>query len=337
MTIVRALAVCAFLGSAGSAQGASDEERAAARSMAEQGVQAFGAKNYEAAVDLFGRAESLIHSPVHLLYLARSNAALGHLVKAQEAYIKVSRETLGPDSPPAFRKAVDQANSELDALKPRISYATVSVHGADNASVTVDGQPVAPALVGVPMPLDPGTHQFEAHADGMQAATAELTMSEGHTGQVELTLTPVPVAPRSAVSRPPAAGAPPAQDDSDTEMMRYGAYGSFGLGAVGLGLGTVFALASHSKSQSADDAFAACSAQRGGCSARDQDDVQKLDDQAAHKLTTSVVGFAVGGVGIAAGITLLVLAAHHDDTAQNEQPRVIPWVGWQSVGVSGRF
>src|SRR3954466_13075470 len=83
----------------------SDQERAGARSAATEGAQAFRDHNWSQAADLFMRAESLVHAPPHLLYLARAEANLGHLVKAQEAYRKILHEKLEASSPAVFREA----------------------------------------------------------------------------------------------------------------------------------------------------------------------------------------------------------------------------------------
>src|SRR4051812_34405429 len=75
-----------------SAWAQSDDDRAGARVAATEGVKALNDKRFADAADLFSRAESLVHSPVHLLYLARSQEKLGQLVKARENYTKIIRE-----------------------------------------------------------------------------------------------------------------------------------------------------------------------------------------------------------------------------------------------------
>src|SRR5688572_12247306 len=94
----------------GRALGQTDEQRAAARSLATEGATAFNEGRYQDAVDMFTKAESLLHAPPHLLFLARSHAKLGQLVKAREAYMKVVKETLPPNASPAFRNAQSSAN-----------------------------------------------------------------------------------------------------------------------------------------------------------------------------------------------------------------------------------
>src|SRR5258706_10178573 len=76
-----------------------DEERAGARAAATQGADAFSQNRYADALDLFARAESLVHSPSHLLYMARSLEKLGKLVRARETYLKITRERLEPTAP----------------------------------------------------------------------------------------------------------------------------------------------------------------------------------------------------------------------------------------------
>src|SRR6185503_12180093 len=76
-----------------------DQQRADARAAATDGAVAFQASRWAEALDLFQRAESLVHAPPHVLYIARSQVKLGHLVEAREAYRKLTSETLAPTAP----------------------------------------------------------------------------------------------------------------------------------------------------------------------------------------------------------------------------------------------
>ena len=144
------------------------------------------------AIDLMSRAEKLVHSPTHLLYLARAQEKLGKLVKAQESYLKITREKLAPNAPAAFHTAQKDAKKELEALTPRIPFVTVAVQGAGPLPVTVtmDGIKVPDALVGVPRPVDPGEHKLQAHAEGMSSSVSTISVSEGSRETVVLTLQP---------------------------------------------------------------------------------------------------------------------------------------------------
>jgi hypothetical protein len=65
--------------------------------------------------------------------------------------------------------------------------------------------------------------------------------------------------------------------------------------------------------------------------------VQALDDDAASAKKLAIVGFAVGGVGIAAGVTLFLLSNKKQEPAPSSALRVSPWVGYRSAGVTGTF
>ncbi len=303
--------------------------------MAEQGAAAFGEKRFADAVDLFTRAEALVQSPVHLLYIARANTELGRLVKAQEAYIKIVRTQLEPGSPNAFKKAVSEAEAELERLKPRIPQVTVHVTGAEGAppEVFVDGEAVPPVMVGVAMPIDPGTRKFEARAEGMVPAERELVVEEGQQSEVELELVAAPtqVAPSiSEATSSDVAIAPPRQDDSNA--MLIGAWSGVAVGVVGVGLGTWFFVDKLGIESDADDLAAQCSR---SCQEPQRSEIEQKDQDAADAGTKALIAYAVGGIGFAAGVTLFVLSGSESDVAQG--PTVAPWVGLGSVGFRGRF
>src|SRR4051812_5156740 len=73
--------------SPGVAGAQTDHDRAAARSAAEAGADAFEQGHFERSLEFFGRAEQLVHAPPHLLYMARSFVKLGRLVDARETYL----------------------------------------------------------------------------------------------------------------------------------------------------------------------------------------------------------------------------------------------------------
>ncbi len=330
-----------------------DEQRAAARALATDGAKAFNEGRWQEAVDMFTRAESLVHAPPHLLFLARSQEKLGRLVRAREAYLKITKETLSAAAPQAFRDAQASAEQELRALEPRIASLTVSVEGAEGASdltVMIDGQPMPAALLGVPRPIDPGDHKLEAVAAGYRGQPAQVKLLDGERKAVALTLerdpnaalagpageTGTPTAAPPGALAPVSTEPPPATSSGPNQGMRIGSYVAFGVGAVGLGLGTYFLIDSRGKRSDADAKNDQCEAQL-RCTANDPlaKEVDDLDDQARSALTLSVVGFAVGGVGIATG-TVLFLASAPKEGAQAGFT-VRPVIGLGAAGVAGTF
>jgi hypothetical protein len=115
--------------------------------------------------------------------------------------------------------------------------------------------------------------------------------------------------------------------------MRIGAYAAFGVGAVGLGLGTVFLLKAGSKRSDAD---ALCNGPNGTCPSDKKAEIEQLDADAKSASTLSVVGFAVGGVGIAAGVVMLIMSGKSESSAA-AGPALYPWVGANAAGLAGRF
>ncbi len=311
-----------------------EEARAGARAAADEGGKAFEAGKFSESLDLFSRAESLVHALPHLLYIARSHEKLGQLVAARETYLKITREKLADGAPDAFRDAQQKAQTELAALEPRLAKVTIVVkgEGAESAKVQMDGADVPAALVGIPVPVDPGEHKFVATTAGATSGEKTQSFTEGGAQTVELEL----VAGQSAVPGGETGGNTSGKIDESslqgTNGLRIGSYVAFGVGVVGLVGGTVFSFSAKSKR---DDASALCNVPPdnhcpGGA---DGDKVRKLDSDADSARTLSIVGFVVGGVGIATGVTLFVLSNNKKSTART----VTPWVGLGSAGVSGRF
>jgi hypothetical protein len=349
--IASAILGACLLGLASPASAQSDEQRAGARTLATEGAAAFNEGRFKDAVDLFTKAESLMHAPPHLLFAARAHAKLGQFVKAREAYMKIVKEQLAPNAPQAFRDAQTAAEDERKLVEPHIGRLVVKVEGAENAkdlSVTVDGQPVSTVLLGVPQPMDPGTHTVAASATGFKSQPASVTLKDAASGAVSVRLevdptaavaaAPAAAAPGPATGGPIAtpAGNPPPSDvgpSSASNGMRIGSYVGFGVGVVGLGLGTVFVLKSASKRKDADSAAAACSSPCLDSNPQTKT-ISSLDSDAKSAQTLAIVSYAVGGVGLAAGVTLFILS---NKKTEPSSAYVQPYFGFGAAGLRGAF
>jgi hypothetical protein len=337
-----------------------EEVRAGARAAATEGARAFSDQKWADAADLFSRAESLVHAPPHVLYLARSQVKLGQLVKAQENYNKIVREHLDAAAPKPFRDAQADAVRELKELEPRISSVKATVQGeAKNLKVTMDDVIVPAALIGVPHPVDPGTHRFQASGDGAASDVVTVTLKEGARENVTLTLKPGMAPPVVAAAEPPAkapgtepgptpsTGAPTTagvtMDTSSPKgsgSTRVLSYVAFGVGAAGFGLATGFALAAKSKHDQADSLYNDqyhC-AVPGNCDVSRQNEITSLDHDANSNKTIANVGLAVGIAGIAGGAALLLFGSHGGSENNSATARATSvWVGPGSVGLRGAF
>lgn len=326
-----------------------DLERAAAREAADAGRAQFEAGRYAEAVDSFSRAQQLVAAPPHLLFLARAQVKLGKLVEAHENYIKITRETLPPKSPKAFVDAQSAAERELEALEARIPSVTIAVQGAPAASVSVlmDGATLSAAMIGMPLPVDPGQHVFEARGPSAQSAPVTITVSEGGKETVMLTLRPTAAdAARPTQSSASPAGTTLSSDPlsngdtvhSSSSGLRVGSYVAFGVGAVGLGLGTYFLVKSGNTRDSANKLFDACDPTRSCALNNQESQIIAKDHDADSQRNIGVGALVVGGVGVATGVTLLILSSRHGATsAHRDAPHVSPVVGFRSLGLVGTF
>ncbi|MEO6601855.1 MAG: hypothetical protein ABIQ16_18395 [Polyangiaceae bacterium] len=322
-----------------------DEERAGARAAGLAGLEAYQAGKYEQAVDYFSRAESLMHAPTHLLYLARGNAKIGHLVSAREYYLKLTQDRLAPTASKPFRDAQVSGEKELNDLEPRIPYVSVVVQGAGakDVQVTRDGERLPPALLGVPHPEDPGSHTFKAAAENMESAASTVSLKEGAHETVLLTLSqtskPAPRAGGSTTTGTTGFGTEhPEETDSSRggNGLRIAAFVTGGVGIVGLGVGTLFLLKSSSTRKKGDELNAACLANQ---TCLEPDTLQKLngyDDDANGQRTVGAVSMAVGGAALLTGVILLVAdsGGSHASTASQ---RVRPVFGLNYAGLAGSF
>jgi len=328
-----------------------DDDRAGARVAATEGVKAINEKRWADAADLFARAESLVHSPVHLLYLARAQEKLGKLVKARENYNRIIREKYGPESPDAFRNAQASAQQEVGGLDARLASITVKLDGEKGAvTVTMDGEKVPAALIGLPLPVDPGAHTFVATGSNLKSDPVTVSVTEGGKNSISLFVKPAPGtvdpsapppvaatpatptatgAPAAATQTPP--GTEPKAAGGGNSGMKIGGYVALGVGVVGVGLGTVFLLSAKGKKSDGD---ALCNGPSGACPLSKKAQIDSLGNDYKSAGTLSVVGYGVGAAGLITGVMLLALSggSHSETTAG-----VTPWVGYQSAGLSGRF
>lgn len=330
-----AIAATLLLSSAGVVQAQTAEEKAGARAAAEAGADAFDAGRYEEAVELFRRAEAVVHATPHLLYIARAQAKLGRLVEAREGYLAIINEALPGRAHPVLVQTRKDAEDELDALEPRIPQITLVVQGGktEGLQVFMDEREIPTALVGIPRPVNPGAHEFYATAIGSESSRNTVTIKEGGQETVMLTLRPTTTAAEPAAGEGAPAASVSTADSSGLSGREILAYSSLGVGAIGIGVGVLFHAQANALFADGDAEFRACNP---GCTAAEQSSIASLDSDGESTRILSFVGFGVGAAGIATGITLLLLDDEPSDTAALE-PSVRPWVGLGSAGLSGTF
>jgi hypothetical protein len=339
--IAAALALGAF---AGPAHAQSDDDRATARALGQEGQQALDAKDYRTAEDRYRRADKLVHAPTLMLGLARSLAAEGKYVEAQETYNRMVREGLPPGAPDVFKHALEEAKKEVEAVTPKVSGVTITVKAAaggdvPDPKVVLDEHPINAASLGVRRSIDPGSHVLRASADGFKPAEKSFTVLEGGSIDQPITLekdTSLPAAP-AAVPGPAPAGpvsltgssnAPEAAPSSKHSALPWVAFGIGGAGLIFGGITGLLAVGDHST--------LANHCTNGTCPPSEDSNLSSYHTMGA----LSTVGFIVGGVGVAAGVVLLVTQPKGEPSATPAAAtgfQIAPAIGLGSVGAVGTF
>lgn len=256
-------------------------------------------------------------------------------MQATELYLEATRLEVSGSQASVQRQAQSDAQSELDALLPRVPSIVIQVNGAESAQLQIDldGTSVPSGLVGAKRPTDPGAHvitvrhgertkqqrinlvernsqvfDFSADAAASKAVDSPAT---GHDTQVE------------GSSSASSSGAPARSKPGSTQ--RTLGWVSLGVGGAGLVVGGIFGGIALAQKGSLDD-----KCRDSVCPPSSYDAVDKYYATRA----VSTVGFIVGGVGVAAGVTLLLTAP---SKPSDDGGSVAAWLGPHGAGLQGTF
>lgn len=306
-------------------------DRATARSLAGEGYQALQAKDYSAAVDRFSRADALVHAPTLMIDWARSLVGMGKLVEAQERYEQIIREGVEPKAPKSWQRALTDAGNELAELKPRLAWVTITVAGSNDAHVSIDGAPVPPAAIGVRRAVNPGERVVRVTASGFLPQKKDLDLSEGGDATADFTLEPDPDA-QAAAAAPVAPVPPPAPVAARKHTSSFVAFGIGGAGLIVGGITGAMALSKRSQLSNACHSSTDCEP----TSVEEANTLRSTKSSYDSLGTVSGVGFAVGVVGVGAGVALWLL--NRNPAPEPAQGLVVhPFLGIGSVGATGSF
>jgi hypothetical protein len=289
---------------------AADEQPETSRAVnaGREGISLYRDRRWAEAYDRFAVADRTAHSPVFVLFMARCRLNLGRLLEAKELFARVANEQLAPDATEPMRRAKEDATDELAALAGRIPSIVVRTT-RQRATLTIDGSSRGVA-VGAPMELDPGQHTVELRADDGRMLRRVVVLSErGGFTTVDLD------------------EERPAKEVSASADVHRGAVApaiiALGLGAVGIGVGTVAGLLAIDRANAA----------KAGC---DGDSCLLSDASTAadarRLATVSTIGFVVGGVGAVAGVLLLVVRPGGRSSRGAKAALLVTPVGARVVG-----
>ncbi len=164
--------------------------RDAARAAFNEAASLAAQKRWSAACERYARSLALHRSALTLYSLGVAQREAGRLVAARASF----EAFLAEPKAPATQAYTGPARSALAELRARIGGLVIVLEPAPvlSPTLTIDGVPVIPGPLSKRHPVDPGAHDIVARAPGRAEARAHLTVPEGGSITVTLTLTPLP-------------------------------------------------------------------------------------------------------------------------------------------------
>ena len=230
-------------------------DKVAAEALFEDGRRLAAAGNFAEACPKFADSQRLDPSAGTLLNLGSCYEKLGRSATAWATY----REAASVANAAGRSEYQATAQRHADALAPTLAHLTVTVaQPVDGQQVTRDGVRMQAAEWGIPIPVDTGSHRFEASAPGHRSWASAVDVPKDGL-QVSVSVPPLeaaPTEPAPAVVAPPPAvlpvAPPPAAPGPEQAQSSGGGQRVLGLivagvGVVGLATGGVFALVAKSQ------------------------------------------------------------------------------------------
>lgn len=300
------------------ALGASSKDKAQAKALVTEAKNASKDKRWADAVKALRKANDLDPSTQTQLDLARALSNMNKLVEAT----KILHDITGaPATTQGGKKVAEAAKKLATDLEAKIPWLQVTVGaGEGDVKTLVDDDEIDASQE---VPLNPGEHRVAAEAKGYEPAEKTIKLEEGQHKKVHLKLER-----SSGAGKPAAANEPDAPSEG---MGKAPALVAFALGAAGIGVGTAFGVMASSQTS---DVKSHCD-KNGVCPASVQDAL----DRAKSNGNVSTIAFIAGGVGVAAGVVLLVASLSGGKKAPEKEKSAMiqPWIGPTGAGVNGRF
>ncbi|MBL8684807.1 MAG: hypothetical protein JNK05_36865 [Myxococcales bacterium] len=166
----------------------SDAESAARRSLIDQATAARTANNPRQALDLAQRAGRIQMTPSLRMFIAETHASMGNHADAMGAADRCVQEADRDTAASNRTLILSRCRAISEAARARVGYVTVTVNGANNASVRVNDTTLSDALMGVPFVVNAGAVRITATAAGFSDYTRELNVNAGSTVVVDIAL-----------------------------------------------------------------------------------------------------------------------------------------------------
>ncbi|MEZ4444684.1 MAG: hypothetical protein R3B72_36755 [Polyangiaceae bacterium] len=288
-----------------------------AKGLAKQGDFKKAAKKYK-------KADELTPAPSYKLELARMLVALEDFVQAAEVLTGcVETEPRQWAEKVAFKKC-QQLQAEVEERTPTLEV-TVFEPSADQVSIRIDGDAYDPAEG--PLAFNPGKVKVEASADGYEEFSKTVKLKEGDRETLEITLKGGKKAKKDEEEDE--------EGDDGGGLSPIWAYSTWGLGAVGLGVGIGFGIAAI---KSTNEILRLYGCEDGVCPPEAAADL----DTAKLNGNVSTAGFIIGFAGLTTGTILYLLSGDDEDESEPSDEEGVeveakPILGPGFIGVTGTF
>jgi hypothetical protein len=317
---------------------------AAARELFREATVDADAGNFEVALEKFKRVAATKDTASVRFNIAKCEQGLGKLAEALFDFETAERAAQHEKKGDIAKLAKQHAAS----LRPRVPHLVLVAPSPTPKDLTVslDGNKLASASLGLPLPVDPGAHKVEAAAPGHVPFKREITLKERDEQRVALELAaepplahpddtpevklaleaPPPPPPSSGAARRDAVSPEPAAGDGASR--KTWGFVTMGAGAALAITGVVVWRVHESQ---IDELEAECPG--GRCPSTTPPARQaELKSQRDGASTTSAVSSLLvigGGLAIAAGAALVLWPSKKANAA-----RVVPIVGPGTAGAA---
>jgi hypothetical protein len=275
----------------------------------------FDKGKYAEALVAFRLAHNASDSPNARLMIGHCLVALGRPAEAYEEMAATMREAAKlAESEARYAPTRDTAATQLALLEPKVGKIVVDVQDRAGATVTINGAPIDPEKLGLPMAVNPGTAVIAAtHADG-RTVQREQVVKAGATERVTLTF---PEAPKAGGGAPASQSAKPvvvkAPDEGGGGEERGGGVRTAGFVIAGLGVAgmAVFGVTG----MMARSRFATLEQECAGERCTDPKYADVIDS--GRMLTTVAnIGLIAGAAGLAGGGLMILLGGPSENSPQ---------------------
>jgi hypothetical protein len=247
--------------------------------------------------------------------LATCHEQQGRLATAYREYRETARvaHATGDEREAVARQRADA----IERAVPRIIVR--AARPIPFLEVTLDGEHLAPSLLGTEILLDPGTVRVQARAPSRKDFSAAVTLAPNVTATLEIP----DLAPTDATEPK----GPPAVAPAGASSRRTIGFVAGGAGFVSLAIGAGLAFAAAGKNGDSKVVQATCTTEA-ACA-----EGKSLRDDAFRAATFSTIAFGVGLAGLGAGTVLILYdkAGGGDRRSLSIAPRLAPGAGGATV------